>query len=361
MKTKFKFTIITSLFSIFLFGAVHAADFGGIGGKPAHPTGEHLHDKEWFFFTLNPGESKEDAIQIQNNDDTANTIIFYPADSTPSTDGGFALKQKVESQDAVGKWIQFSQNQITLPPHQSTIIPFTITIPKDEKIDVGEHTGAILLQKSNEEPTTAGGMQLFTRVGVRVYVTIPGEIIKKLEITKFFVEPNKEKSLYTAALSIKNSGNTSQDVVVKTKIINLYPWLNNIPFIKNYFQAFPIENERSFQVLRDDSLTSNFEFKKPLFGKFRVESSIIYNDKTQILAARPIELKIGLDMNMIILLVLICAFIVCVFAFSVLRGQRAEQKIPVKISSKKKVKVANVSKKTSSKNKKTIPKKIKKY
>lgn len=313
---KISFVLIVGLFLV--HATALAADFGGIGGRPSTPNPDYPHSKEWFIYQMKPGETKQDAITIENNDDHENTIEIYPADSTPSTDGGFALKQKVESREKIGKWITLSKNQVTLKAHTSEIVPFTVVVPNDPKIDVGEHTGGILIQKINQE-SQQGGLTLLTRVGVRVYLTIPGEVIKKLEITKFTVDFNAEKKVYTASLTIKNSGNVSQELVVKMKVASLYGWLNSIPWLKDLYQEFPLENTRNLQVLRDDSLTSNFEFKKPFFGKFNVDGWVEYDQGAQTINAQSLELNVGLDMNVLILLILIMAFLIFLLAFLVVR------------------------------------------
>lgn len=317
--------VFAGLIAFLFFQPVFAADFGGVGGRPASPDPLIPESKEWFIYTLRPGESKKDAIIVQNSGNEPVEVLLYPADSTPSTDGGFALEQFVESRDFVGAWISLKETEIHLEPNESKIIPFTITVPNDPKLDVGEHTGGILVQKMVQESPQEGGMQLFMRAGVRVYVTIPGEIIKKLEIEKFEVSLNKEKKTYIASIVVKNSGNVSQNFIVHTKIENEYPLFNRI------FPQFPMENERNLQVLRNSSFTSNFEFKKPFFGKLKASGSVEYENGAKILTASPIILSVPLDRNILILSILIAVFLVSVIFLFI-----AKKKYAAKKKSKKK-------------------------
>ncbi len=301
------------IFMVFLSGVlasgvfaagVFAADFGGVGGRPQHPDPAVPHSDQWFIYTINPGESKDDAVVVQNNDDKPVEIMLYATDSTPSTDGGFALKQMVEPKTGVGSWITLSKDRITLAAHESVAVPFRINVPKDSSVDVGEHSGGILIQKvQKEEASPTGGMQLLTRVGVRVYITIPGDIIKKLAIDQLTLDYNSQNRTYTANITIKNLGNVSQDVVIDTTVNNALPWLGW------FFKNFPLKNQRNFQVLRDTSFTSHFEFPRPLFGKFQALATATYDDGKQVLMASPAIITVMPEKNVIILALLVLASI----------------------------------------------------
>lgn len=257
---------------------------------------------------------------------------------TPSNSAAwtFGTKQFVEPEVDVGKWITLSKTEVTLGAHGSEIVPFKIEVPKDEILDIGEHTGGILIQKTDQQKEGQGGLTLLTRVGVRVYVTIPGEIIKKLEIEKFEVQHNPSKKLYTAVLTVKNSGNVSQNVTMTIRVTYLWDWVKNIPILKNFFQDFPVENVRDLQVLRGDSLTSNVEFPQPLFGRLKVEAEVLYDNKAQKLTVDPIYVDVPIDRSIIIICVLFIAFLVSLFALIILKRRNKEDDKKQKLSGKHK-------------------------
>lgn len=314
---------ICSLFLISLFfaGMAHAADFAGVGGRPAHADPAIPHSSQWFIYTLNPGEKKSDELLVQNNSDEPVAVMLYPVDSTPSTDGGFALEQMVEPRDFVGAWIALSQDKVELGPRESKIVPFEIAVPNDPKLNVGEHTGGIIIQKLNQQAAELGGIQLLTRMGVRVYVTIPGEIVKNIEIEKFTVDVIEEKNVYVASLVVKNSGNVSQDVIMKVSVKNLYPALARWPIVKKWFAQFPFTNERNMQVLRDSSLASNVEFSRPPFGKLSVAGEMIYENEngTKTLKTQELVIAVPWDRNLALLLIFSAAFIVLVISLFLLK------------------------------------------
>lgn len=279
----------------FFVGAstVQAVDTGNYGGKPAHPGEGNDHTKQWFIYTSLPvGEKREDALLLSNDSDTPLTLKVYPADSAKSSDGGFALEQEVEERDEVGKWITLSTSEVTLEPHTTQEVPFSIEIPADATVDAGEHAGGILVQEKKEVPTTTtGGIQLSTRIGVRVYVTVPGDVVEDVQIKSFNLKTS-ENGLFTdkeAEIEVQNTGTVREDLTIVTKIEPVYSWLSKI-FDRT--GLLPISNERGMQVLRDDTLRSSFQFVSPKIAKVKATATVVYldvNGEKQTISATPIE------------------------------------------------------------------------
>ncbi|MEK7145910.1 MAG: hypothetical protein AAB802_01880, partial [Patescibacteria group bacterium] len=49
-------------------------------------------------------------------------------------------------------------------------------------------------------------------------------------------------------------------------------------------KSYPVEVERSLQVLRDSSLTSSFELPRPFFGVLNVSAEVSYDDGAETLS-----------------------------------------------------------------------------
>lgn len=290
-----------SLLSLFLAafclfvssGAAQAVDVGNYGGKPARPGEGNDHTKQWFIYKALPvGEKREDTLLLSNDSDAPLTLKIYSADSAKSSDGGFALEQEVEERDEVGKWITLSASEVTLEPHTTQEVPFSIEIPADATVDAGEHAGGILIQEKKEAPTTTtGGIQLSTRIGVRVYVTVPGEVIEDVKIRSFTLKTS-ENGLFTdkeAEIEVQNKGTVREDLTIVTKIEPVYPWLSKI---FDRAGLLPISNERGMQVLRDDTLRSSFQFVSPKIAAVKATAMVVYvdvNGEKQTISAAPIQ------------------------------------------------------------------------
>ena len=317
-------------------GATQAIEYRGIGGRPASPDPAVPNSATWFIYHLGLGEAKEDAVVIQNTTLESERIVVYAADSTPSTDGGFALEQKVEEKNDVGAWVLFypeaapeateelygkwygdaatstlgiiercrpletyvtgdtstveeegaasalllahgcagvPEYSFDLGPEELTVVPFVIRIP--ENVSVGEHTGGIMIQKAAVDESGSGaGIKLTTRLGVRVYETVPGDIVRDLKITKFVKSYHADKGTHTFSVGVQNNGNVSQDFTVT------YTFSNAL------FGIGDATVERTMQVLRDDELVSNLEWQPPKMGLVRVDAVVGYEG-----AQGPVDLR----------------------------------------------------------------------
>lgn len=144
-----------------------------ISAGPANPIEGNSETKHWFFFTIARGEEQTDAIALENTGDTNQTILLYPADTTPSTDGGFALKQRVEEMTEVGAWVTIDESQVTLAPGEQREVDFTLNIPRD--VEAGEYAGAIMVEpigSGSVQEIESTGIHFNVRYGTRIYATV---------------------------------------------------------------------------------------------------------------------------------------------------------------------------------------------
>ena len=273
------------IFALILPSLVWATDFGGVGGKPAHPDPENALTAQWFVYNLAPGESVDDELLVRNTTNKEVTVKLYPADYVQSTDGGFALEQEVEPRDEVGAWIKLSEELVTLPAMSEATVAFTLAVPDEPSLDVGEHMGGILIQEVDQSDNGLGGLQLLVRTGVRVYVTLPGTVEENIKISHFDVTLDRDTRKGVVATSVTNEGTVSKAVTVKTDIEHVYPIFGRI------WKKLPQNNARELQVIRDDELVSHFEFDMPWFAYAIFKSHVEYTDlegKTQSITTEPI-------------------------------------------------------------------------
>lgn len=351
---------------LFFASSVSAIEYGMLGGKPANPDANVENSSSWFLYNLKPGEAKEDALTVMNLFSEALDVMIYAADSIPSSSGGFALKQFSEPNEEVGAWVKFypadppavfagvfekqnksvlafcrlasaelqkeygktvlSDDQLTekekwcqgesfvekkMAGKENANVRFVFAVP--EKADVGEHTGGILIQKKGvDDQTTQTGsaVKLTTRVGVRIYETVPGAIVRKLSLDDFRVVKNfsefgfgdwfgeKKPKEYLVQSQLSNSGNVSVD------------HQNNIVIQDLLFHKRDQVVERKFQVLKQDKFVGNLSWEKPLFGLYAFQAQIKYTNSAgqeeEILSA-PVKLWVipWREMTLVVLLVLL--------------------------------------------------------
>ncbi len=316
-------------------------EYGGLGGRPANPNPAIPNSQNWFIYELAAGTVKEDAVIISNGGTEPVTALIYPADATRSSDGGFALKQQTETMTGVGSWVRLYPNdrptfaagsntsiiewcgssldgngsranrltptqkleliawcrgvanhELTIEGGREISLPFIMSAPPG--LSVGEHTGGIVIQK--KQPTadlTESGIQITTRVGVRIYQTVPGTVKKELRISGFNISPAAQPGYYTVTLSLSNGSSVSLNQLSRISITNL--WTRQHQTI-----------ERPGQVLHDDELVINFPLKKPFLGRLRLQATVTYDvdGQPQLITSRIIHVT-NVHWSLLIILVLV--------------------------------------------------------
>lgn len=110
-------------------------------------------------------------------------------------------------------------------------------------------------------------MSLSVRTGIRVAITIPGQIVRKLEIDGFSVVHNDKNIVLHPR--VKNSGNVSIDA-------------NVVLTTRNVFGFVIKKHEGQYPVLRDEIADWNFELPKPFWGgMFRSEFVVSYDPRPE--------------------------------------------------------------------------------
>lgn len=173
----------------------------------------------WFRYRLAGGKMQTDSITIANNSAATKRIAVYPVDATVTRSGALAMRNQSEPRLGIGAWINLSASSLTLQPFEHRNLPFTLTIPHGTS--VGDQIGGIIIQEEGSSPTvTKQGvhLQIVSRLGVRVYETVPGTPRVGLTIRNFLAR-SSARTHFTLAL--ENTGNVTlqpQGTVVLTGI-----------------------------------------------------------------------------------------------------------------------------------------------
>lgn len=152
-------------------------------------------NQSWFVYTKNPGDTINDIATIKNYGDETVFVRIYPVDAATSTSGSFILKFQHEDQDGIGDWSTISKNEISIKAGERIDVPFKIKIP--ETISPGQYIGGIVIEygpnvtQGNTKDCAANGncgnsiVSVKTRIGSRIYLTIPGQAEEKVSLTDF--------------------------------------------------------------------------------------------------------------------------------------------------------------------------------
>ena len=112
----------SSFFLILLLAALPSFGITSITGPLTHE------------YSVEPGKSYEDTIQVTNPDKAAQEVKVYQTDYFFSADGAVSYGNPGGLTRSNALWITFSPAQVTVPAGESVAIHFTIQVPSDQTL-----------------------------------------------------------------------------------------------------------------------------------------------------------------------------------------------------------------------------------
>ena len=253
-----------------------------IGILPAYPDANVRFSDAWFIYNkLDLGQVKTDAVRIINNKPETIVLKLIALDAISTPDGSFALAPDDVSQKDVGKWIKLALTEIEIPPQSEKLVPFTVTVPQNA--DVGDHMGGIAMQELNlDSPMQRTGFKIITRIGVRMYITIPGEVRKESGLTRFDyrIEDSNEKSFWKDLLDInkrtyffvgvQNRGNVKISPQINLELRNIFGQKVFSIYNKDLGGVFPRSENNENAIVWN---------KMPIFGRYKATVTVSFPDQ----------------------------------------------------------------------------------
>ncbi len=256
--------LIIGLLSLALFAVpAKAIEYENIGLQPANPRQDVPRSESIIVHTLSPGQTQAEAVNVVNNTTEQKVLRVYGADHQTSSGGGFACKQAGENNSLVGTWINVDSPIVTVAPNSQERVDFTISVPTG--LAPGEYNGCLALEEAKMAgaPNQAG-INLSVRMAMRVAITIPGAIVKKVEIKDLDVA-GIEWNRHSLALQIQNSGSVSVDGNVNVDTTNLFG---------RHFAS----NEGTYPFLPADIKELNYELPASFWGGwFKSTATLAYD------------------------------------------------------------------------------------
>ncbi len=205
----FLFALVTALASSVAQVGIVAAD-GDVAAFGLNPTSFDPaipETKSYFVFNTQPTAVIQSEVKVTNAGKAAGTVRLYPVDGTTSDATGTVFPAETDPRQDVGGWIVIAteDQELTLGPNESKVIPFTITVPKTPR--PGQHVGGFVAENKN---LTAGDVTGGVSVSVRsrtilaVQVNLPGPIVEQLSATG--VSAAGTQGNQTLVLDLKNEG-----------------------------------------------------------------------------------------------------------------------------------------------------------
>lgn len=192
--------------------------FGADKPKPARTTvgiraASHgaADNRGKYEYEILPGKARQDAIAVYNYSLKPVTVLLLARDAQTTPAGEFTAQPSKDKPRDVGGWITISKPVLHLKPRQMTVVPFQIGVPYDAT--PGDHVGSVLVSLLAKEPKPGGNDLIVEhRVGLRVYLRVPGTLKPQLTIEDLKSSySGRWKSLgfghAAVAYTVRNTGN----------------------------------------------------------------------------------------------------------------------------------------------------------
>lgn len=283
MKQKFLCFIVV-ITTLFLFvSSAKAASFKGLSVFPVDYDPQKPESSARFEYQLYPGEEITDKVRIVNKSGQDAYYKLFPADGRTTADGAFALAGEQEEKTDLGSWIKLEKDEIFVPNESEDFVSFTMKIPQNA--EVGDHLGGISVYGINQEEKKeeADGivLNIKTRVGVRIYTTVLGELNKQMEITDFSYILDKTTDNIIFNFGLKNNGNVRIEPSGDIKVYNSFLGKESASFPIDLRLVLP-EKPTNVPIVWDHT---------PLLGKYTVRANVKYGEQLSDIVQKEIEIS----------------------------------------------------------------------
>jgi hypothetical protein len=132
-----------------------------------------------FDFVAEPGEAIQDQVAVTNHSTVPVTFAMVTNDGIFTPMGNFDIRTSDQEPQDSGGWFEV-QPTVDVPAGETVIVPFTITVP--QQVTPGDHPAGIVATVTTASSAAGPGVGVESRVGVRVNLRVPGEVVPSLTL-----------------------------------------------------------------------------------------------------------------------------------------------------------------------------------
>lgn len=127
-----------------------------------------------------PRGVRQDYVALYNYSLRPVTVRLLARDATSSAGSSFEVQPSADEPTGVGSWIAIQRPVVRMQPQSQTLVPFQIGVPYNAS--PGDHAGAIVASLLVHPDAHDGQVVADRRVGLRVYLRVPGALRPELTI-----------------------------------------------------------------------------------------------------------------------------------------------------------------------------------
>lgn len=263
--------LIAAFSSIFFLGSNVANAMAEVAITVKNPD-PYTGNQSWFVHENEAGETIEDIATVKNFGHETAIVNVYAVDAATSKSGTFILKLRDQEQENIGIWTEVQEQKLTIPPGERIDVPFMIQIPDD--VNPGQYFGGIVVESTSnqnqhsnadcgENQICGTSVAVQTRVGARIYLTVPGDMKEEIAWTQFQQMKGLTGRTYFK-FKIENNGSISYEPRAHIKIYDV---------IGNVYDEFDAPLGISLPSTTIEP-TIAWSKKTPFIGKFTAEATV---------------------------------------------------------------------------------------
>lgn len=161
-------------------------------------------------YSVTPGEvafvgAASTEITVKNVGNETAPLLVSVADYSLTADGQTAIGQPPPSRSA-RRWLRVTPPKLMLRPGQSANVRVSSVPAKNAT--PGDHSALLLV--GTDPKDGSGEVRVNTRIAVRVFIRVPGDIRRGVAVRRFAVVPRKEGRPRVLRLAVRNAGNIAE-------------------------------------------------------------------------------------------------------------------------------------------------------
>ncbi|MDG4798031.1 hypothetical protein [Micromonospora sp. WMMD1082] len=176
--------------------------------------------RRWVETTLDPGQVVTEHLAVRNFSDSAVVFSLQAADGYLTDKGRFNMLAADQQSVDGGTWIDV-QETVTVGAGQTTVVPFTITVPPDAT--PGDHPAGVAATITSG----AGTVAVQSRVGFRLMLRASGTVTAALAVSDLAVRYQRSWNPFTAGTvhvgyTATNAGNVAVTGAGRVRVAELF-------------------------------------------------------------------------------------------------------------------------------------------
>lgn len=160
----------------------------------------------YFQLTMEPGETRELAVEVANFGHDLAVARTYAADAYSIVNGGFGAELFGEEASATTLWVDYETQEVTLPPREALVVEFRVTVPEDA--GPGDYLTSLVVENAQPYGGAAEGevgFQQVNRSAIAIAIDVPGPRLPSIQVGGVSHHVAGDSSVVT--FEIANDGN----------------------------------------------------------------------------------------------------------------------------------------------------------